>query len=122
VRGNNPLTGGRGMPPKIKVFTVNIMLNSQHKRVFILDKMYKQEQAEELLKELIKATNFWSFQELFRVDDTRFTMVSNEEGDLCLLGQGAFGKVYKAVDNFNDNRLVAIKSISKMAMTVEDYI
>jgi hypothetical protein len=47
------------------------------------------------------------------VSDSRFQINIDEEGEPSLLGQGAFGKVYKVLDTCRDNMTVAIKQISK---------
>lgn len=104
------------------MYSVVIRLNAKHKRVFALDASYTREHGEQLLHEMVCASNFWSIMEFQQVSDSRFQINVDEEGAPSLLGQGSFGKVYKVLDSANDNRVVAIKQITKDNMTMLDYI
>lgn len=56
--------------------------------------------------------------------ESRFQISIEEGGEPTLLGEGAFGKVYKVLDTGipEENKIVAIKQITKENMTMLDYI
>jgi hypothetical protein len=72
--------------PGCKTLTLNIMLNSLHKRVYYLDQMYKVEEAEELISLLAIASEYWNLSEVYRVKDNRFKVEADARGNLCILG------------------------------------
>jgi hypothetical protein len=76
---------GSGLPG-CKTLTLNIMLNSHHKRVYYLDKIYKLEEAEELISLLTIASEYWNLSEVYRVKDNRYKLEADDCGNLCLLG------------------------------------
>jgi hypothetical protein len=79
-------------------YQVKIQLNPRHKRLFNLNERYTKKDAQRLLEELERACNFWSLSESLYVPKERYEICTDEAGVPVLLGQGSFGKVFRAKD------------------------
>lgn len=97
---------------------IKIKISEGHKRVFFIKEPL---QAYDLMKHLLFASKFW---ETFRPDNlddpaSRYELDASDPLTGGLLGEGSYGKVYKAIDKIT-KRFVAIKEINRERLGSEE--
>ena len=87
---------------------LKINLNNEHKRVFYFEKL---EDGQLLVKILENGSKHWKLDQ----PGKRRYLFKGPNKEANIIGQGSFGKVYKAVDQ-TTKKNVAMKEISKEKM------